>query len=164
MEVFGKKHFPTVSNEWKLKLKDGNMKRTACAHWEGNLREGRGTLTTQNGTFKKTNYSFKTLFDEEEMGINPEELLAATHAGCFTMAVCSILTIKGLDPKILDTEATVTMETSGITAMHLSIKGSVKGINAEDFTVVTKDAEKKCMISKVLNVPVSSEAQLDIID
>src|ERR1035437_5728154 len=134
------------------------MKRTARAHWEGNLREGRGTLTTHSVTFKKINYGFKTIFDKEEVGTNPEELLAATHAGCFTMAVCSILTIRGLDPKILDTEATVTMEASGITAMHLSIKGSVKGINVEDFTLVTKDAEKKCMISKVLNVPVSSEA------
>jgi lipoyl-dependent peroxiredoxin len=78
------------------KKKNKNMTRTAKAHWIGNLKEGKGTLTTQSGVLDNTNYSFKTRFEEGEKGTNPEELLAAAHAGCFTMAVCAMLTEKGL--------------------------------------------------------------------
>lgn len=134
------------------------MKRTAQAHWEGTLKEGKGALSTQSGILAKTNYSFKTRFEEGEKGTNPEELLAAAHAGCFTMAVGAILTQKGLNPTALDTEAIVTMEGLAITGVHLSIKGSVPGLTAEEFTAVTKDAEKNCLISKVLSIPISSEA------
>jgi len=136
------------------------MKRTAQAHWQGNLKEGKGTLSTQSGILTKTNYSFKTSFEEGEKGTNPEELLAAAHAGCFTMAVASILTQKGFSPASLDTEATVTMEGLSIKTVHLSITGSVAGLIAEDFLTVTKDAEKNCLISKVLSIPISSEAHL----
>jgi lipoyl-dependent peroxiredoxin len=136
------------------------MKRTANAHWSGNLREGNGTLTTQSGILNNTSYSFKTRFEEGEKGTNPEELLAAAHAGCFTMAVASILTKKGIKPEALDTEATVTMEDAIITGVHLVITGSVSGINAEEFNTITKDAEKNCLISKVLSIPISSEAHL----
>lgn len=135
------------------------MKRTAKAHWEGNLKEGKGHLTTQSTTLNKTNYSFKTRF-EGEPGTNPEELLAAAHAGCFTMAVCAALTQKGLTPNNLDTEATLSMEGLTVTGIHLSIKGSVNGINSEEFIAITKDAEKNCIISKALSVPITSEAQL----
>ncbi len=134
------------------------MKRTAKAHWFGNLKEGKGTLTTQSGILDKTNYSFKTRFEEGEKGTNPEELLAAAHAGCFTMAVASILTQKGFNPKFLDTEATVSMEGLIITGIHLLITGSVSGVNAEEFKAVTKDAEKNCLISKVLSIPITSDA------
>jgi osmotically inducible protein OsmC len=134
------------------------MKRTAKAHWEGNLKEGKGTLSSQSGILEKTNYSFKTRFEEGEKGTNPEELLAAAHAGCFTMAVAAILTQKGLSPASLDTEAIVTMEGLSITSVQLLISGSVAGINAEDFTVITKDAEKSCLISKILSIPINSEA------
>lgn len=134
------------------------MKRTAKAHWSGNLKEGKGTLTTQSGILEKTNYSFKTRFEEGEKGTNPEELLAAAHAGCFTMAVGAILTQKGLNPTALDTEASVSMEGLSITGVHLSITGSVTGISAEEFTAITKDAEKNCLISKVLSIPITSEA------
>lgn len=136
------------------------MKRTAKAHWSGNLKEGKGELTTQSGILNKTKYSFKTRLTEEEKGTNPEELLAAAHAGCFTMAVSAILAEKGLSPAALDTEATVTMEGLAITAVHLNITGTVPGIGATDFEAVTKVAEKNCLISKILNIPVSSEAQL----
>lgn len=136
------------------------MKRKAKAHWLGNLKEGKGTLTTQSGILDNTNYSFKTRFEEGEKGTNPEELLAAAHAGCFTMAVASILTQKGLDPTSLDTEATVSLEGLSITEIHLSIIGSVPDINAEEFTTITKDAEKNCLISKVLSIPISSIAYL----
>ena len=133
------------------------MKRTAKAHWTGTLKEGKGTLTTPSGILNNTNYSFKTRF-EDEKGTNPEELLAAAHAGCFTMAVGSILTQKGLNPKALDTEAIVSMEGLTVTGIHLSITGSVPGISADEFTAVTKDAEKNCIISKALSVTITSEA------
>lgn len=135
------------------------MKRTAKAHWEGNLKEGKGHLTTQSTILNKTNYSFKTRF-EGEPGTNPEELLAAAHAGCFTMAVSAALSQKGLTPNNLDTEATLSMEGLTVTGIHLSIKGSVNGINSEEFMAITKDAEKNCIISKALSVPITSEAQL----
>ncbi|MCK9625764.1 MAG: OsmC family peroxiredoxin [Bacteroidales bacterium] len=134
------------------------MKRIAKAHWTGNLRDGKGTLTTESGILDNTNYSFKTRFEEGEQGTNPEELIAAAHAGCFTMAVASGLTKKRLNPKFLDTEAILTMEDNVITAIHLAITGSVEGITAQEFTEVTKDAEKNCIISKVLNVTITSEA------
>ena len=134
------------------------MKRTAKAHWSGNLKEGKGTITTPSGILNNTNYSFKTRFEGGEAGTNPEELLAAAHAGCFTMAVGAILTQKGLTPLSLNTEAIVSMEGLSITAVHLSIIGSVSGISADEFIAVTKDAEKNCIISKALSVPISSEA------
>lgn len=135
------------------------MKRTAKAHWEGNLKDGKGNLTSQSGILNNTNYSFKTRF-EGEPGTNPEELLAAAHAGCFTMAVSAMLTQKGLSPKTLDTEAVLTMEGLLITGIHLIISGSVDGITADEFTSITKDAEKNCVISKALSVAITSEAKL----
>ncbi|MCX6226235.1 MAG: OsmC family protein [Bacteroidia bacterium] len=135
------------------------MLRTAKAHWSGTLKEGKGTLTTQSGVLENTKYSFTTRF-EGEKGTNPEELIGAANAGCFTMWVASLLSQKGLIPTSLDTEATVTLEGTTITAIHLSITGSVPGINAEDFKAVTKEAEKDCIISKALNVPITSEAHL----
>ncbi|MCE7057054.1 OsmC family peroxiredoxin [Algoriphagus sp. AGSA1] len=134
------------------------MKRTAKAHWEGNVKDGKGNLTTESEVLNHTNYSFKTRFTGEEKGTNPEELLAAAHAGCFTMAVSFALTQKGLSPTSLDTEATVSMDNMGITGIHLSITGNVSGINSDEFEAITKEAEKNCLISKVLNTAISSEA------
>ena len=134
------------------------MKRTAKAHWAGNLKSGKGTISTQSGVLENTNYSFKTRFEDGEKGTNPEELLAAAHAGCFTMAVGAILTEKGLVPTRLDTEAILSMEGLSITGIHLKITGSVTGIEAEEFIKVTKDAEQNCLISKVLNTTITSEA------
>jgi osmotically inducible protein OsmC len=136
------------------------MKRTAKAHWSGTIKEGKGELTTQSEILNKTNYSFKTRLEEHQKGTNPEELLAAAHSACFTMAVSFALTEKGLNPTLLDTEATLTMEGFAITGMHLSISGAVSGIRADEFETITKDAEKNCLISKVLNIPISSEAHL----
>ena len=138
------------------------MIRTANAHWEGNLKEGKGTLSTQSGVLEKTNYSFKTRFEEGEKGTNPEELLAAAHAGCFTMAVSSMLNAKGITANKLDTIATLTMEGLTITGIHLNITGSIPGIEAEEFATITKDAEKNCLISKVLNIEITSEAHFEI--
>lgn len=137
------------------------MKRTATAHWQGNLKEGKGTLSTQSRILDKTNYSFKTRFEEGEKGTNPEELLAAAHAGCFTMSVASILDKKGFKPGSLDTIATLTLEGLEITAIHLSITGSVKGINADEFATVVKEAEQNCIVSKALKVAITSEAHLE---
>ena len=136
------------------------MKRIANAHWSGTIKEGKGTITTQSNILNQTNYSFKTRFVGEETGTNPEELLAAAHAGCFTMAVSAALTEKGFNPSGLDTVATVTMEHFSITSVHLSITGSVADIDAEEFEAITKSAEQNCLISQVLKIPISSEAQL----
>ncbi len=134
------------------------MTRTAKAHWIGNLKEGKGTLTTQSGVLENSNYSFKTRFEEGEKGTNPEELLAAAHAGCFTMAVCAMLTEKGLIATSLDTEAILNMEGTSITSIHLNITAAVPGISLADFVAITKSAEKNCLISKVLSIPIGSEA------
>lgn len=134
------------------------MKRTAKAHWSGNLKEGKGELTTPTGILEGTNYSFKSRLSQGEPGTNPEELLAAAHAGCFTMAVSAALTEKGLTDIILDTEATVTIEGFAITAVHLGITGKVAGITAEEFEATTKAAAKNCLISQVLNIPITSAA------
>src|SRR4030065_2444559 len=107
------------------------MKRIAKAHWSGNLKEGKGTLTTQSGVIDNTIYSFKTRFEEGEKGTNPEELLAAAHSGCFTLWVSSVLTEKGFAPDYLDTEATINLEGTTITGIHLVLTGSVPGINAD---------------------------------
>jgi lipoyl-dependent peroxiredoxin len=136
------------------------MKRIAKAHWSGDLKVGKGELTTQSAILNKTNFSFKTRFSGEEKGTNPEELLAAAHAGCFTMAVSFALTERGLSTASLDTEAVLSMEGFNITGIHLYITGAIPGITAEEFESISKDAEKNCLISKVLNIKISSEAHL----
>ncbi|MDA3893911.1 MAG: OsmC family peroxiredoxin [Salinivirgaceae bacterium] len=135
------------------------MKRTATAHWQGNLKEGKGTLSTQSSILDKTNYSFKTRFEEGEKGTNPEELLATAHAGSFTMSVASIIEKKGLTLDKLETKATITLE-GFITAIHLSIKGSVKDMDADAFAVVVKEAEQNCIVSKALSVAITSDNKL----
>ncbi|MDW8850730.1 OsmC family peroxiredoxin [Flavobacterium sp. MMLR14_040] len=136
------------------------MKRTAQAQWIGSIKEGKGELTTQSEVLNKTNYSFKTRFDGDEKGTNPEELLAAAHAGCFTMAVSFALTERGLSYASLNTQATVLMEGFEIKSLHLSIIGIVPGITAEEFEIVSKGAKENCLISKILNIPVTLEAHL----
>lgn len=138
------------------------MTRTATAHWTGSLKEGKGSLSTQSGILDQTNYSFKTRFEENQKGTNPEELLAAAHAGCFTMAVSAMLAAKNITATKLDTLATLTMQGMDITGIHLNIKGSVPGINAEDFATITKDAEHNCLISKALKIPITSEVHFEM--
>ena len=136
------------------------MERIAKAHWQGDFKDGKGTLSTESGILNETNYSFKTRFEEGVKGTNPEELLAAAHAGCFTMSVAAILTKKGINPKTLDTKASVTLEGLNITKVHLAITGAVSGLTADGFSEVTKDAAKNCLMSKVLNIPITSESHL----
>ena len=135
------------------------MKRTASAHWEGDLKTGKGNISTQSTTLNKTQYSFKTRF-EDGVGTNPEELLAAAHAGCFTMALGLGVSQAGFTATSLDTVATVTLEGLDITGVHLSVKGTVPNISAQQFSELVKGAEQGCIISKALKVTITSDAQL----
>ena len=138
------------------------MKRTATAQWEGDFKEGKGTLTSQSTILNKTPYSFKTRF-EDGAGTNPEELVAAAHAGCFTMSVDLQLTQKGLKPEMLETQATVELDMAAlkITRIHLALKGKVSGLSVEDFQSIAKSAKETCIISKALNVPITMIAALE---
>jgi len=131
------------------------MKRTATAHWNGTLKDGKGELTTQSTTLNNTQYSFKTRF-ESGVGTNPEELIAAAHAGCFTMAVGAALTQKGFTPGDLNTAAVLDLDMAAlsITGIHLELKAAtIDGVNEEEFKAVAEDAKKNCIISKALSVP-----------
>lgn len=136
------------------------IKRTAKANWQGTLKEGSGTVTTPSGLLNNSNYSYKTRFEDDKKGTNPEELLAAAHAGCFTMWVSSVLTAKGFKPQSLDTEATITMEDSVITGIHLKISGSAEGITAPEFEAISKESSKNCIIGKALSIPITCESLL----
>lgn len=136
------------------------IKRTAKANWQGTLKEGSGTVTTPSGLLNNSNYSYKTRFEEGEKGTNPEELLAAAHASCFTMWVSSVLTAKGFKPLFLETEATITMEDGVITGTHLKISGSVEGITSPEFEAAIKESAKNCIISKALSISITSESIL----
>jgi len=133
------------------------MKRSAKVHWTGDLKKGKGSLTTQSGILQNADYSFETRFKEAEKETNPEELLAAAHAGCFTMAVCSVLTQKGLNPLALDAQSTVCLKGSAITNIHISITAFIEGVSLEEFAAIVKYAEKYCIMSKALSIPVTSE-------
>ena len=135
------------------------MKRTASAHWSGDLKTGKGDISTQSTVLNQTQFSFKTRF-EDGIGTNPEELLAAAHAGCFTMAVGAGLAQVGFVATSLDTIATLTLEGLDITGIHLSINGSVPTLTAEQFAEFVKGAEKNCIISKALKVAITSDATL----
>jgi lipoyl-dependent peroxiredoxin len=138
------------------------MIRTASANWKGNLKEGKGILSTQSGVLSNTNYSFKTRFEDDQKGTNPEELLAVAHAGCFTMAVSAMLTEKGFTAENLNTEAFLRIEGLTIESIHLKIAGNVPNVSASEFETITKSAEANCLISKVLKIQISSEAKLII--
>lgn len=135
------------------------MKRIATAHWQGTLKEGKGTVSTQSGVLNNAHYSFTTRFEEGEKGTNPEELLAAAHAGCFTMAVSSMITAKGFIPIDLNSEAQVSMEGLSITGVHLIISGKVDGMSEEDFITITEMAARTCIISKAISPKITSEAK-----
>ena len=139
------------------------MKRKASAIWSGNLKDGKGTLTTESGVLSSTPYSFRTRF-ESEKGTNPEELIGAAHAGCFTMALSKILGDAGMTAEKLETEATVTLEQKdggfAVTASHLEVKATIPGADAAAFQKYAEAAEKGCPVSKVLNAKISMTAKL----
>lgn len=133
------------------------VERFATAHWDGNLKTGKGTLSTESEILDETKYSFATRFTDDNKGTNPEELFAAAHAGCFTMSVAALLSKKGFVATSLDTKATVTMEGLHITTIHLAIAGTVDEMLAEDFSEITFEAQKTCMISMILKIPITLE-------
>ncbi len=139
------------------------MAQTARAHWEGDLKTGKGTIGLGSGAFEGP-YSFKTRF-EGAPGTTPEELLGAAHAGCFTMALSLGLTTAGHPPRSLDTNAVVTLakvgESFAITRIDLTLKGVVPGLSEADFKRLAEDAKKNCIISRAIsNVPMTLEATL----
>jgi len=142
---------------------DMGMKRFATAWWEGDLKSGRGGMSTpQSGLFADQKYSFNTRFGEEK-GTNPEELLAASHAGCFSMALGFMLQNAGLTATRIDTHANVQMETTPgphVTGVHLTVSAKVPGCSAEQFAAIADNAKQNCVISRALAVPVSMEASL----
>ena len=133
------------------------MKRTAKAHWQGSFKDGAGDLTTQSTTLNKTQYSFKTRF-ADGVGTNPEELLAAAHAGCFTMAVGYGLSEAGFTPGELNTEATLELDltTFTISSIHLDLKATpIEGVSEETFKEIAEGSKANCIVSKALSVPIT---------
>ncbi|MCQ6958098.1 OsmC family protein [Mucilaginibacter aquariorum] len=133
------------------------MKRTANAHWNGTLQEGKGEITTQSTILNKTQYSFKTRF-ADGVGTNPEELIAAAHAGCFTMAVGAALSQQGITPGDLTTDAILDLDMQAleIKGIHLELKASViDGVDEAKFKEVAEGAKAGCIVSKALSVPIT---------
>jgi osmotically inducible protein OsmC len=139
------------------------IKRHASAQWHGTGKEGTGSLTTQSGTLKDTPYGFNARFGDGK-GTNPEELIAAAHAGCFSMATAFELTGAGHPPASLDCDATLTMEQvpNGwkIAAIHLVLKAKVPGLDDARFQELVRGAKENCPVSKVLNAEISLNATL----
>jgi len=140
------------------------MKRKASAEWQGDLKTGKGAVSTDSGVLQRTPYSFTTRF-ENERGTNPEELVAAAHAGCFTMALSAELGKENLVAESLRTTATVTLERvdSGwsVTESHLEVAGRVPGASAEAFRKAAEAAETGCPISRLLNAKITMDAKLE---
>lgn len=140
------------------------MDRSASAVWQGGLKDGKGTISTQSGVLKETQYSFSTRF-ENGVGTNPEELIAAAHAGCFTMALSGQLTSVEKVPEQLETTAVVTMEKTDdgptVTKIHLKTRAKVPGIEKEEFDKLATKAKETCPISRLLKAAeISLDAQL----
>jgi osmotically inducible protein OsmC len=135
------------------------MKRKATAVWKGSGKEGNGVLTTQSSVLKGTQYSFNSRF-AEGIGTNPEELIAAAHAGCFSMKLSFVLGEAGLKPEEINTECFITLEDGAITQSQLVLKAKVPGASKEKFQACAEDAKKNCPISKLLNTNITLEATL----
>lgn len=139
------------------------MKRKASAKWEGGLKDGKGTVSTQSGVLNKTQYSFSTRF-EEGVGTNPEELIAAAHAGCFSMALSAQLGEAGLTAKSIETEATLTMEKTDagftVTEIVLDLVAHIPGADEAKFKTAADNAKTGCPISRLLNTKITLNAKL----
>ena len=135
------------------------MVRNATAVWNGSGKEGNGHLTTQSTTLNQTQYSFNSRF-AEGVGTNPEELVAAAHAGCFTMKLSFVLGGLGFTPEKLTTKCEITLGDGAITLSHLTVEVKVPGIRKEQFDAAVKDAEANCPISKLFNTTITSTATL----
>jgi osmotically inducible protein OsmC len=140
------------------------VKRQASAIWEGDLKKGKGTVSTESGVLSHTQYSFATRF-ESGKGTNPEELIAAAHAGCFTMALSAQLGNSGWTPEKLETKATLTFEKLEVgwtvTHIHLQVRGKVPGADAPGFEKAAQAAKTGCPISRLLNTTITMDAALE---
>jgi lipoyl-dependent peroxiredoxin len=140
------------------------MKRSASAVWKGGLRDGKGTISSDSGVLSDTQYSFATRF-EQGKGTNPEELIAAAHAGCFAMALSNELGQAGLTPERISTTAAVTLEKTEagftITAVHLDVSAKVPGATRQAFETAANGAKSGCPVSKVLNAQITMAARLE---
>lgn len=139
------------------------MKRTASARWQGGLRDGKGSISTQSTTLSDAQYSFSTRF-EQGVGTNPEELVAAAHAGCFSMALSAQLEKAGLKADSIETQATVTLEKRDagfeVTESHLDVTARIPGADPAKFQAAANDAKAGCPISRLLNAKITMEARL----
>lgn len=135
------------------------MKRSASANWKGTGKDGKGTVSSQSGVLSNTAYSYKSRF-EEGTGTNPEELIAAAHAGCFTMKLSFLLSGAGFTPENIDTKATITLDNGVITSSHLELKATVPGLDKEKFEELAEEARTNCPISKLLNTEITLDASL----
>lgn len=135
------------------------MKRTATAHWEGTGKEGKGHLSTQSTVLNQSQYSWSTRF-ADGIGTNPEELIGAAHAGCFSMKLSFVLNEGGFTATSIDTKATVTLENGAITNSHLDLVALVPGLSEEDFQKMAQNAKDNCPISKALNTNITLTAVL----
>ena len=139
------------------------MKKSASAHWSGGIKDGQGTLSTETGVLRDAPYGFKSRF-EDGPGTNPEELIAAAHAGCFSMALSLGLGNAGLTADSIDTRAAVTLDKDGdgfaITAVHLSCRAKVPGASASVFEGIAQATKLGCPVSKVLKAKITLEAAL----
>jgi osmotically inducible protein OsmC len=140
------------------------MRRKASAVWNGGLKDGKGTISTDSGVLSETQYSFSTRF-EDGKGTNPEELIAAAHAGCFSMALSGQLGQAGLTAESINTTATVRLEKTdsgfAITSVHLEVKAKVPGADQQAFETAANNAKAGCPVSKVLNAEITMEATLE---
>lgn len=137
------------------------MKRHATALWNGTGKEGKGTLTTQSTTLQDTQYSFKSRF-EEGVGTNPEELVAAAHAACFSMKLSFNISAENITPESIETKATVNLnaEKGAIDNIHLVVKVKADGLSQEKFDELVADAKANCPISKLLDTEITLESEL----
>jgi lipoyl-dependent peroxiredoxin len=140
------------------------MKRTASALWKGGLKDGKGTISSASGVLSNTPYSFSTRF-EDAIGTNPEELIGAAHAGCFSMALSGQLGAAGMTAESIKTTATVTLEKTDagftITAIHLDVVAKIPGADAAAFQVAAGNAKSGCPVSRVLNATITMDAKLE---
>lgn len=140
------------------------MERAATAVWNGALKDGKGTISTQSGVLSESPYSFVTRF-ENGKGTNPEELIAAAHAGCFTMALSAQLGTMNFTPETLKTTATVTLEKLDagwtISKVHLDVTGRIRGISSSAFEAATTSAKANCPVSRLLKAEISMTAHLE---
>jgi osmotically inducible protein OsmC len=135
------------------------MKSFSSANWKGNGKEGSGTMSSKSGVLANDKYDFKSRFEGSEF-TNPEELIAAAHAGCFSMKLSFVLGAAGFTPDSIDTKCTITLENGAITNSHLEVTATVPGINAEQFATAAADAKANCPVSKLLNTDISMDASL----